>query len=243
MRRLALLIGMATIVCVPLVLAGQDADATRLLEQSDRFRGDWPAMRLKVRIDNYDAARLTESADFDVAVKGENSLVTFLSPKNKGQVLLMRGDDMWLYLPDVSRGVRITPMQRLVGNTSNGDLARLRYALDYSAAIAGEEDGNGTRCVVLDLTARRKSAAYQRVRYVIRKGDALPIKAEYFLESGRPLKTAFFEDVKVFAGRPIVSRLVIVDAIKRDSKTIMTFDRFTPQAIDDRVFNVTRAGS
>jgi outer membrane lipoprotein-sorting protein len=243
MRRLALVLGIATIVCAPPALAAQDADAIRLLEQSDRFRGDWPSMQLKVRIDNYDGARLTESADFDVAVKGENSLITFRSPKNKGQVLLMRGDDMWLYLPDVARGVRITPMQRLVGNTSNGDLARLRYAIDYSAVMAGEEDVNGTRCVVLDLTARRKSAAYQRVRYLVRKGDALPIKAEYFFESGRPFKTASFEELKVFADRLTISRLVILDAIKRDSKTIMTFDRFTPQPIDDRVFNVTRAGS
>src|SRR5882757_6614578 len=126
-------------------------DAVHLLEEADHFRGDWPSVRLKTRIENFEHGRLTESADFDVAIKGENSVVTFLSPKNKGQVLLMRGDDMWLYLPAVSRGVRITAMQRLLGNASNGDVARLRYAIDYSAAAVAEESIDEVPCVALEL--------------------------------------------------------------------------------------------
>jgi len=217
-------------------------DAARLLEQADRFRADWPSLRLTTRIDTYDGERLTESAAFEVALKGEDSLITFLSPRSKGQTLLMRGDDMWLYLPAVARGVRITPLQRLAGNTSNGDLARLRFAVDYSASLGGEETIGDTACVVLELRARRPSAAYQRVRYAVRKEDGLPIRAEYFLASGRPIKTAFFEDVRPFAGRPTVARIVIVDEIRKASKSVMVFERIVPQPIDDRVFSPSRAG-
>ena len=36
----------------------------------------------------------------------------------------MLGDDMWVYLPDTSRPIRITPLERLSGDASNGDVAR-----------------------------------------------------------------------------------------------------------------------
>ena len=47
----------------------------------------------------------------------------------------MLGDDMWVYLPDTSRPVRITPLERLSGDASNGDVARTNYAVDYSPSI------------------------------------------------------------------------------------------------------------
>jgi outer membrane lipoprotein-sorting protein len=219
----------------------QTPDAATILKQADEFRGGWPSMRVHTRIDNFDSDKLLETADFDVAIKGENSLVTFLSPKTKGQSLLMRGDDMWIYLPSVSRGVRITPIQRLLGNASNGDLARLRYAIDYTPSIAGEETVNDVPCIILDLQAARKSATYQRIKYAVRKSDSMPIKADFFLGSGRHIKTAFFDEPKTFDGRPTITRITIYDDLKTTSKTIMLFADFTPQRIDDKVFNPSRA--
>ena len=150
---------------------------------------------------------------------------------------------MWFYLPAVARPVRITPIQRLIGNTSNGDLARLRYADDYSATLAGEEVVNGVPSVILELKAMRKSATYQRIRYAVRKSDSMPVRAEYFLTSGRQLKTAFFEEPKLFAGQTVMSRMVIVDQINPLSRTVITFTDFVPKSIDDKVFNPARSVS
>jgi putative ABC transport system permease protein len=227
----------------PLAHAAPSAEAMRILEQADRFRGAWPSLRVRTRIDNYEGDKLSETADFDVAVKGENSLVTFLSPKTKGQSLLMRGDDMWIYLPSVARGVRITPIQRLLGNASNGDLARLRYAIDYAPAIAGEETIDGVPCVMLDLQAMRRAATYQRIRYAVRKSDSMPLQAEFFLASGRHIKTAHFDEPKLFDGHLTITRIVIYDDLKSSSKTVMSFQDFVPQRIDDKIFNPSRTES
>jgi putative ABC transport system permease protein len=217
-----------------------DAQAAEILKQADEFRAAWPSMRLRTRIDNFENEKLSETADYDVAVKGENSLVTFLSPKTKGQSLLMRGDDMWIYLPSVSRGVRITPIQRLLGNASNGDLARLRYAIDYAPALAGEDTVNGVPCVVLELQAARKAATYQRIRYCVRKSDSMPLKADFFLASGRHIKTAFFDEPKPFDGHVTITRITIYDDLKSSSKTVMLLSDFVPQRIDDKIFNPSR---
>jgi len=220
-----------------------DAQAAAILKQADEFRGAWPSLRVRTRIDDFVNDTLSETAGFDVAIKGENSLVTFLSPKTKGQSLLMRGDDMWIYLPSVSRGVRITPIQRLLGNASNGDLARLRYAIDYAPSLAGEDTVNGVPCVVLDLRATRKAATYQRIKYAVRKSDSMPLKADFFLASGRHIKTAFFDEPKSFDGHLTITRITIFDDLKTSSKTVMMFQDFTPQRIDDKIFNPSRTES
>jgi outer membrane lipoprotein-sorting protein len=228
-----------------MTVAGAGATATDraadLLERSDAFRATFDSFAVRVKLTNHDDGRAVEEAEFDVSVKGDNSLVRFLSIRSKGQSLLMRGDDMWLFLPSVARPVRITPIQRLMGNVSNGDLARLRYAADYTAAIEKEEVADGEACTVLELKARRKAATYQRVRYFVRTLDARPVKAEYFLTSGKVVKRATFSGLREMAGRPILSRILIEDAERPASTTTIDLMSITARPLPDKLFSITRA--
>ncbi len=219
----------------------QNPEAVRLLERADRFRARWPSVVTRVRIDNFESDRLQESEEFEVSVKGESSFVRFLSTRNKGHALLMRGDDMWYFLPSASRPVRITPIQRLLGNASNGDLARLRYDIDYTPGMGGEDLVNGTRCTVLELTAKRKGATYQRIRYAVRSSDGQPVRAECFLASGKQVKTAFFSELKEMSGQNVLTRIVIFDQLKPAARTVMEFLSYTPRDLPDKLFNPIRA--
>ena len=238
MKRLLLL--PAVLACIPVFLSANDGAAS-LLERADAFRVTFDAFVVHVTLTNMDGARVEDKADFEVSVKDDNSLVRFLSVRSKGQSLLMRGDDMWLFLPAVARPVRITPIQRLMGNVSNGDLARLRYAADYDATLAGDVVMDGQPAHALELRARRKAATYQRVRYVVRKADARPLTAEYFLTSGKPVKRATFSEPRDMAGRLILTRTVIEDADRPASKTIIDFVSITVKQLPDRLFNLARA--
>ena len=218
-----------------------DGDAARLLALADGFRGDFESGVVQTKLTNYRENRVVEEAEFEVSIKGENSLVRFLSVKSKGQSLLMRGDDMWLFLPAVARPVRITPIQRLLGNVSNGDLARLRYSIDYDPAIEGDAETDGVKCTVLDLRAKRKGATYQRVRYFVRKSDNRPVRAEYFLTSGKAIKIAVFGELRDMGGRPTLTRIEIQDALRPESKTTIEFLSVTPRALPDKLFSPGRA--
>ena len=230
----------AAVLLVP-TLAAQENPAS-LLARADGFRGGFDSAVIRVKLTNYESDRVSEEADFEVSVKGENSLVKFLSVRSKGQSLLMRGDDMWFFLPAVARPVRITPIQRLLGNVSNGDLARLRYALDYSATIDGQAEVDGVPATVLNLRAKRKGATYQRVRYVIRRSDARPLEAEYFLTSGKPMKTATFGEVRELAGRQTLTRIDIQDAAHAGSRTTIDILSIAPRELPDKLFSPVRAG-
>ena len=67
------------------------------------------------------------------------SLVLMQSPAEKGQKVLMLGDDFWLLMPGSQRPLRITPMQKLLGDASTGDIATMSWADDYTGSVAGDE--------------------------------------------------------------------------------------------------------
>ena len=221
--------------------AGQE-DATAILARADAYRTPFDSAVLRVKLTNYEGDRMTEEAEFEVATKGENSLVKFLSVRGKGQALLMRGDDLWMFLPAVARPVRITPIQRLLGNVSNGDLARLRYVDDYEATMAGADQVNGITATVLDLRAKRKGATYQRVRYAVSRTDGRPLAAEYFLTSGKAAKTATFGGLRLMAGRETLTRIDIRDSLRPSSRTTIETLSITPRDLPDKTFSPVRAG-
>jgi outer membrane lipoprotein-sorting protein len=204
-------------------------DPLALLRQSDAVRNGWPSFVVRVKITNFEAGKPDEQDLFEVSQKGtEKTYVEFLSPRDKGRRLLMLGDDMWIYLPDTSRPIRITPLERLSGNASNGDVARTNYAVDYDAVYLRTETAGGAECHVLELTARRKGATYRRILYWLRATDARPVKAEYFLASGKHTKSATFDEYQQVGGRVLLRRLTIYDQIRKNS------DRMFHQGRSDR---------
>jgi outer membrane lipoprotein-sorting protein len=212
-------------------------DATDLLKRSDAFRNGWPSFVTHVKITNYEAGKADEEKLYEVSQKGtDKTYVEFMSPREKGRHLLMLIDDMWVYLPDTSRPVRITPLERLSGDASNGDVARTNYAADYTPSYVRTEKVGATECYVLDLTAKRKGATYQRILYWIRAEDARPVKAEFYLTSGKHIKSATFDDYANFDGRLLLHRLTLYDEIRHNSHSVLEYSGSVPRALPDKLF-------
>lgn len=217
-------------------------DAEALLRQSDLYRNGWPSFILRVKITHYESNKQDEEKLYEVSQKGaEKSYVEFLSPREKGEHLLMLGDDMWMYLPDTSRPVRITPLERLNGDASNGDVAHTNYAVDYSPAYLREEKVGDENCYVLDLTAKRKGATYQRIRYWLRVQDARPVKAEFYLTSGKHIKTATFDEYAMIGGRLQLRRWTLYDEIRHNSHSVLEYSGIAPRELPDKLFYQGRA--
>jgi outer membrane lipoprotein-sorting protein len=215
--------------------AGPDAEG--LLKRSDTFRNGWPSYVVHVRITDYESGRPDEEHLYDVSQKGpDKTYVEFMSPREKGEHLLMLGDDMWIYLPDASRPVRITPLERLTGDASNGDVARTNYAADYSPDYLREEKVGTVPCYVLELAAKRKGATYQRILYWVRSEDARPVKAEFYLTSGKRIKTATFDEYGVTNGQLLLRRLTLYDEVLHNSHSVLEYSGSAPRALPDKLF-------
>lgn len=212
-------------------------DPTALLRHSDSYRNGWPAYSLRVKITNYEAGKSDEEHLYEVSQKGtDKTYVEFLTPREKGRHLLMLGDDMWIYLPDTSRPVRITPLERLSGDASNGDVARTNYAVDYTAKYARAEKLGAENCYVLDLTAKRKGATYQRILYWVREEDARPVRAEFYLTSGKHIKSATFDEYASSGGKMLLRRLTLYDEIRHNSRSVLEYSGAAQRNLPDKLF-------
>jgi outer membrane lipoprotein-sorting protein len=190
-----------------------------------------------VKITSYESGKSDEERLYDVSQKGtDRTYVEFMSPRDKGRHLLMLGDDMWIYLPDTSRPVRITPLERLSGDASNGDIARTNYAVDYSPVYLRTEKVGAEQCYVLDLTAKRKGATYQRILYWIRVTDARPVRAEFYLTSGKHIKSATFDQYMEIGGKSLLHRLTLYDEIRHNSHSVMEYTGSAPRELPDKLF-------
>jgi hypothetical protein len=220
-----------------LAVAGETPAPQKILELADQYRAGWESFVLVTRITNFNGEKLEEESRYEVFSQRAKSYVKFLNPRDKGRSLLMLEDDMWIYMPSTSRPIRITPMQRLTGNVSNGDVARTNYAGDYEAALLREEQVDGRLCFVLELKARRRGATYPKIQYWIAKNDYSPRKAEFFLTSGKNHKTAFYDAFGDFQGKRLLTRMTIIDKIRRDDKSVMEFLRYSARDIPEKYFN------
>jgi outer membrane lipoprotein-sorting protein len=212
-------------------------DAETLLKRSDSYRNGWPSYALRVKITHYESGKEDEEKLYEVSMKGtEKTYVEFLSPREKGQHLLMLGDDMWIYLPDTSRPIRITPLERLNGDASNGDVARTNYAVDYTPVYLRTEKAGAEDCYVLDLTAKRKGSTYQKIQYWLRVQDARPVKAEFYLTSGKHIKSATFDEYGMSGGRLQLRRWTLYDQIRHNSRSVLEYSGSVPRDLPDKLF-------
>lgn len=230
------------IVACATVCRAATPDAEDLLKRSDAFRNGWPSYVLRVKITTYESGKPNEEKLYEVSEKGsEKTYVDFLSPRDKGRHLLMLGDDMWIYLPDTSRPVRITPLERLSGDASNGDVARTNYAVDYTPTYLRDEKLGDEQCYVLDLMARRKASTYHRILYWVRVRDARPVRAEYYLTSGKHIKSASFDEYITVAGRSILHKYTLYDETRHNSHSVLEYSNMAPRELPDKLFYQGRA--
>jgi outer membrane lipoprotein-sorting protein len=217
-------------------------DAQELLRRSDAARNGYASFVVRVKISNFETGRQDEEHLYSVSQKGtDKTHVEFLSPREKGRFLLMLGDDMWIYLPDTSRPIRITPLERLTGNASNGDIARTNYAFDYDAKYLRTEKAGATECYVLELMAKRKASTYHRIEYWVNAGNVRPVKAEFYLTSGKHIKSATFDQYEEVNGVSRLRKMTLYDQIRKTSHSVMEYSGYAQRVLPERLFHQGRS--
>jgi hypothetical protein len=173
--------------------------------------------------------------------KGDDrGLVRYTAPpRERGTAYLRNGDSTWLYLPSGEKVVRVGPKQNFGGGDfTNGDIFRLSLIQDYLPTLVGEEEMAGQRCHRLELRAKDRSVAYDRVAYWVRAdGTFYPVRADYYTLSGKRLKWLSVSKIARLGGRERPTELTMENALEAGARTVLQFLTIQDQAkIDDRIF-------
>ncbi len=214
-------------------------DATSLLARSDEFRNPLGSFAIDVVLTSYDGAR-TDTSKFRVYGKGsDRSVVEFTAPATeKGKFLLMLRDAMWIYMPSTSRPIRISPLQRLMGQASNGDVARTSFTTDYLAKSASEDGA----AWLLELEAKDPSLSYKRVQLWIDRSSYEPVRADFYVASGKLLKRAHYRKYTMMAGRRVLTDVEIEDLVRPGRRTVMHYANLAERENPDKMFTKDSLG-
>ncbi len=221
--------------------ASTDEGAREILKKADLSRSPWSDFTMK-SILNFKRRGTPVEETYRVYVKDHTkTLVGFLNPvKQRGNLLLMIGDNLWYYVKDTRRPIRITPIQKLSGGASYGDISRLSWSEDYDPVITGKEEIEigevSYPCIHLELTARSKGATYHRISLYVEEGTFFPRKADVYLRSGVHMKTLYYTVFKKLYGKFFNSEVVFVDHMSNDMITTLKYDEIEPRELPDRYF-------
>ena len=239
---IAWLLSVATTVIAPTqnfpVYAAEDDGAKGIVERADRIRFPQNGYQVNVKITSNSPGREPETREYEILSKGnERTVIRTLAPaSDKGQVLLMRDHDLWIFMPSVSQPIRLSAAQRLTGQVANGDLARANFSGDYTATLVRTETIENETFNVLELKAVDRSVTYDRVVYWTSKNGDRPYKAEFYALSGRLLKTCRFQNYKETAGMVRPTRLVMEDALIEGAKSVLDYSDLKAKDIPERTF-------
>ena len=218
-------------------------DAEQLLKAADEYRQSGEEILVRSVIKLYKDNELERERAYDVYIRPDRqSLVISKTPSEKGQKVLMLDDKFWLLLPKSKRPIRITPMQKLIGEASTGDIATMKWHEDYAPEIvttsqpSNNQENNDE--IALLLTAKHKGATYQKIHLWIAEHSYIPKRAELFLTSGKLAKIARFE-VNQVNGREQVTKMILHDNINRQQHTEITYIENKAFSIDQKYFNPT----
>lgn len=172
------------------------------------------------------------------ARKGRDRIVAlFLAPQSdKGRATLRLGDNMWLFIPDVGKPMRIASLQSVTGGVfNNADILRIDYSEEYAVEAASEEKDQ----ILLDLKARSNEVAYDRLKMRVDRKTLLPTAIECYAASGMLIKTLRFRDIKDFGGGIRRPATIETDSpLHKGYKSVMLYANLKKREFADEVFTL-----
>ncbi|MCK4264504.1 MAG: outer membrane lipoprotein-sorting protein [Candidatus Aminicenantes bacterium] len=213
-------------------------DGNEILKKLDRNLSPESFESYRKLINIEPNGRKKEFVLFTVKKGADKVAALFISPASeKGRSTLRLDENMWLYIPNVGKPVRITSMQSVVGGVfNNADILRLDYAVEYN--VEKMED-MGTK-LLLHLKAKTNTVAYDRLRIWVDKTRILPDKIECMTEAYMLIKTIHFKEVKDFGGGIVRPSVVETDSpLHEGYKSVMIFAGIKKREFKDEVFTLT----
>ena len=222
---------------MPLFAAAEDLDGAAILLQVDRNLNP-ESYEMYRKLINVEPDGSKKEFVLYTIKKGQDKMVAlFLSPASeKGRSTLRLEDNMWLYLPNVGKPIRITSLQSIVGGVfNNSDILRLDYSSEYDVeAITAEGE-----TYHLNLKAKSGSVAYDHLEMEVDRTSLIPSEIRCYATSGILIKTLHYSKTKDFGNGLVRPSMLETDSpLQKGYRSVMLFDGITPREFSDETFTL-----
>jgi outer membrane lipoprotein-sorting protein len=163
--------------------------------------------------------------------KGEKGLMEYVAPARiKGMKILMlnEGDDIWFYSARTGRVRKIASGQRKQSANNSDfsyeDMSTKDRREDYDAKLLGEEKVDGAPAYTIDMKAKSPDQTYSRMVFWVDKSRMVPLKAEFYDETGELWKKLTMDDI-VKVEEYWTAKTVEMKNVRKGTRTVMAMDK------------------
>lgn len=164
-------------------------------------------------------------------------------PKEAGTAFLKRRGQMWTWLPDIERTVKIPPSMMMgtwMGSDFTNDdlLHESSLSDDYTHTVIALDTVDTFPTYVVELKSRPEApVVWDRILIWVRVNDFMPLQQDYYDEKGRKIRTMYFKEIGRLGGRNIPKRLILEPHLKQGQRTeFEIIDVEFDVRIPDRIF-------
>jgi outer membrane lipoprotein-sorting protein len=221
--------------CMPAIAAADDAND--ILRKVDRNLEPESYEMYRKLINVEPSGARKEFVLYSVKKGRDKVLALFLEPaSDKGRSTLRLGDNMWLFIPNVGKPVRITSLQSVVGGVfNNADILRVDYAVEYDATVEEERPD----ALVLGLKAKGGEVAYDRLKMWVDRKLLLPTRIEAYAASGLLIKTLHFKEIRDFGGGIRRPAVIETDSpLYKGYVSVMLYSGIKQRSVPDESFTL-----
>lgn len=206
----------------------ESVDALKLVTRTEQqslgktFQG-----RLKMTLERPEGARELEILSWTEG--RDKAMVKVLRPpKDRGVANLRLEFNLWQYLPNVERVIKVPPslmLQSWMGSDfTNDDLVKSsRLSRDYNLEFSGFETVNGVKTA--KITAHPKPDApvvWGKLILWIDPAHAVLLQQDFFSENGEALKRLTGSNVRTFGTHTLAGR-VKIETLKKKTSTVLEY--------------------
>jgi hypothetical protein len=207
-------------------LAAAPPDVEGVLARiDDLYRSKSSIARIEIAVAN---PRSSRTMRLKAWTRGEEEVLVLVeSPaRDAGTATLRVGQNLWNWLPRISRTIRVPPAMMLGSwmgtDFTNDDLVKeSSLRKDFSSRIERRSQDPPGWWLTLEV---RPGTVGRWARIELLVGDdGLPVEERHFDRKGRLARTMRFDEVKVLGGRRLPARMVLVPADTEGQRTEMRY--------------------
>ncbi len=241
------LIGFSVLLFNTAVIAQVNADVTAkdiIDKANELIRGKTSVSEMEMVISR---PKWERKLRFKAWSKGiDYSLIYVTYPiKEKGQVFLKRNKDMWNYMPNIEKMIKIPPsmmMQSWMGSDlTNDDLVKgASIVEDYKHTIIREEEMDGYKCWVIELVPKEDAVVvWGKIISWVSQNGYMTLKNEYYDEDEYLINTERLSKIKDVGDRIMPTYFEVIPEGKEGHKTTMEFTKVGfNMPLEDNFFSI-----
>jgi outer membrane lipoprotein-sorting protein len=194
-------------------------DANEILKKIDKnLSSKNRVVESSITIKGKRGERIITSKSYSVG--DQKSFTEYLSPaRDAGTKMLKLENQLWIYSPSTDRTIQISGhmlRQSVMGSDlSYEDMMDDRKLTDmYEAKVLGEEQIDGRKAYLIELTAKTSDIAYHAQKMWVDTERFVPLKQEMYAKSGQLLKRLEMRDVAKIGSRWFPMTMIYKDMLK-----------------------------